>query len=58
MYCVFKVKGGNKAALIVAAVLLAAAIIISLLIPEQESVSETQPIPGTILWLSTRDMAV
>ena len=41
MYCVFKVKGGNKAALIVAAVLLAAAIIISLLVPEQESVSET-----------------
>ena len=41
MYCVFKVKGGNKAALIVAAVLLAAAIIVSLLVPEQESVSET-----------------
>lgn len=41
MYCIFKIKGGNKAALIAAALLLAAAIIVSLLVPEQETVSET-----------------
>ena len=41
MYCVFKVKGGNKAALIVAALLLVAAVIVSLLVPEQENLSET-----------------
>lgn len=47
MYCIFKVKGGNKAALIVAAILLVAAIIVSLLVPEQEDLSETAADSGS-----------
>lgn len=46
MYCIFKVKGGNKAALIVAAILLIAAIIVSLLVPEQEPASEASTDTG------------
>ena len=41
MYCILKVKGGNRAALIIAAILLAAAILVSILVPEQEAALDT-----------------
>ena len=40
MYCIFKVKGGNKTALIIVAILLFAAIAISILGPEPEETSD------------------
>lgn len=46
MYCIFKVKGGNKAALIIAAILLVAAIIVSILVPEQPPASQTAAVSG------------
>lgn len=41
MYCILKVKGGNKTALIVAAILLIAAILVGILVPDQEPVLDT-----------------
>ena len=46
MYCIFKLKGGNKTALIVAAILLAAAIIVSLLVPDTQPTVETEAAAG------------
>ncbi len=47
MYCILKVKGGNRAALIVAAVLLAAAILVGILVPDQEPALDTSAGTGT-----------
>lgn len=41
MYCIFKVKSGNKTALIIVAILLFAAILISILGPAPEETSDT-----------------
>ena len=41
MYCIFKVKGGNKTALIIVAILLVVAIAISILGPKPEETSDT-----------------
>ena len=41
MYCIFKVKGGNKTALIIVAILLVVAIAISILVPKPEETSDT-----------------
>ena len=40
MYCIFKVKGGNKTALIIVAILLVVAIAISILVPKPEETSD------------------
>lgn len=40
MYCIFKVKGGNKTALVIVAILLIVAIFISILGPEPEPASD------------------
>lgn len=41
MYCIFKLKGGNKAALIIAALLLVIAIIVSILVPDAPATADT-----------------
>lgn len=41
MYCIFKVKSGNRTALVIVAILLFAAILISILGPEPEVTSDT-----------------
>ena len=46
MYCIFKLKGGNKTALIVAVILLAAAIIVGLLVPDAQPTAKTDAAAG------------
>ena len=46
MYCIFKVRGGNKTALVILAILLLVAIAISILVPKTEPASDTAGSPG------------